>query len=460
MRAVALAWALLLASLGVVFIAMASGSPPPDLLFQADALYLPSLYRDVVLHGGRWVDWKLPPAPYFFPDLALAFGWNTVLRDFRLAIVAQAVSQVALLALGAQWVVREARGPVAAQAAAVLVPAALLLAFALGLFPLGIYLLVSAHHLGAAVATVLALAATLRLLRDGARATAALLALLSGAAAASDALFLLYFAAPMGVALLALNPSPHRRLGAAAAVVAPLVGWALPPLLYLRFRVPPPWSLHLDAAPATLERLWQTAGLLLVANLGLALTLRRRGRLELAFTLAMMAFTVLALAVTGAYEDAWSVRYLAGPLFVPPLVACLGVPERARWAAPVAVAAALGVAVARLHGPFERPVTRWSSPLVDCLDRLAPERRLSRGLADYWRAKPLSLMSRTGLEVVQVEPSGAPLHWINSRAWYPPGAPYDFIVTTGLEEAKLLERYGAPREKVVCATESVWLYGR
>lgn len=44
----------------------------------SDALYLACLYRDLFVDAYGWRGWNLPPAPYFFPDMALLFaclGW-------------------------------------------------------------------------------------------------------------------------------------------------------------------------------------------------------------------------------------------------------------------------------------------------------------------------------------------------------------------------------------------------
>jgi hypothetical protein len=43
------------------------------LFFSADALFLPTLYHDLFVWGGKLQDWILPPAPYIFPDMPLFF---------------------------------------------------------------------------------------------------------------------------------------------------------------------------------------------------------------------------------------------------------------------------------------------------------------------------------------------------------------------------------------------------
>ena len=58
-----------------------------DTLFNADALYLPALYRDIVTEGGSYFEqWFLPPAPYYFPDMVLYFAVNFLTGDYYYAI--------------------------------------------------------------------------------------------------------------------------------------------------------------------------------------------------------------------------------------------------------------------------------------------------------------------------------------------------------------------------------------
>jgi hypothetical protein len=471
--ALAGAWSLLALATVTALVALGSGAPSPDLLFQSDALYLPALYRDVIEHGGRFIDWRLPPAPYWFPDLALFFFWNAVLGDFRHAIVAEAGSQVALLALGGQLLARAVRrDALLPQVAAVLVPALLLCAYATGRFELGQWLLVSAHHFGAALASVFALALTLELRRSGSRPVGAALVLLGGLAGASDALFLLYFALPAGVALLV----DRRQRLAALAAGAPLLGALLPVLLYRRYRQAPPWQLEPGALGPTLHALARDAWSLLSGHAtlvglvwGLAVAFALTNRLRAVFVVTMLAAVAAALSITGAYVDLSGARYLAAPIFVPLLIGALAleaVPARLQLRASAALllasALALAACAARTSWAPANPLTRWSSPLVSCLDAHRGELGGGWGISDYWRAKHISLLSRSGLRVVQVEPSGAPYAWVSSRVGYlgtpaePPG--YGFIVATGLDVPALVARFGEPGRRLECAGETVLVY--
>src|SRR5512135_2773264 len=66
----------------------------------SDLYYLPALYADLVSWGGRLSEWKLPPAPYFFPDMALYFPVQAVLRNYPLAFVVAGALQAVLWLAG------------------------------------------------------------------------------------------------------------------------------------------------------------------------------------------------------------------------------------------------------------------------------------------------------------------------------------------------------------------------
>ncbi len=458
-RWITAAWGLLVVAFVVVVSSLGAGQLSPDLLFQSDALYLPALFRDVVQEGGRWVDWRLPPAPYWFPDLLLYFAWNAVLGDFRLAIVAQAATQVALLALGGQLVARAIdREAVAPQVAAVAGAAVLLALYAGGRFDTGIYLLVTAHHFGVVLGSLFALAGVLTWARRGAsRGVVAAVVLVCAATAASDAMFGLYFTLPAAIALLV----DRRARIAAAVAAASVVGWGLPPLLYLRFRKHGlPWHLQLDEVGSTLAALGRdvltvspVALLWCVALAGAVLHLRKRAAVASGYVGLLVLACPAAMALTGLYDGPTELRYLLAPLFVPLMVGCAAVRARAAAIAMVGAAALLLVVAARRPGAR---LLRYTSPLVACLDAQG----LHGGVSDYWNAKHVTMLSRSGLRVQQVEPSGRPYHWLNNRTWYvQTPARYDFVLPARLDAALLAGEFGAPSRRITCAGEEVWVYG-
>ncbi|WP_457750269.1 hypothetical protein [Sulfurimonas sp.] len=47
-----------------------------NLLYNSDSAYLPSLYKDLIIDSGKYINWYGSPAPYYFPDMFLYFISN------------------------------------------------------------------------------------------------------------------------------------------------------------------------------------------------------------------------------------------------------------------------------------------------------------------------------------------------------------------------------------------------
>jgi hypothetical protein len=99
---------------------------------------------------------------------------------------------------------------------------------------------------------------------------------------------------------------------------------------------------------------------------------------------------------------------------------------------------------------------------ADWLDARLQERGLRWGWADYWRARPLRLLSHAGVVTVPMieTPQGLrPYFWIGDASLFGEGAALErpqYIVTTGLDEAMLRQRLGPPDEVLTGEGLTVW----
>lgn len=48
----------------------------------SDTMYLPTIFRDLMLENGKYADWYFAPAPYFFPDMFLYFISGFINNDY------------------------------------------------------------------------------------------------------------------------------------------------------------------------------------------------------------------------------------------------------------------------------------------------------------------------------------------------------------------------------------------
>lgn len=501
-------WALSLGvlglALGVTYLRLRSHSLDASIFFNSDLLYLPALFRDVFEEGGRWRGWRLTPAPYFLPDMALFFALNAALDNFVAAVRAYAPIQMALVALAAQGLARTLAPPDRRVAAALVLvaSAALVLLFARGQFPLLIYAFTSGIHTGALIATLIALALTFHVLGPSPsrlRTTQVLLAALCFFAALSDGLFFVVFVAPVVVTLGLLTwkrAAATRQLNVPAAIVvtASVAGYLATRVVTAGTAGAKHMTLRLNAALESLRRLGSAADMMareelpIVAFLwvvalawGIRCAVRflraPKGaaidRIDVlwAFILLLIGSNVAAVALTGQFQDRTGFRYLMVPILMPlfalallplrlrsPLVALKTAAASCALVGGAWIAFTIGDARAGcLGGPGEA-----YPPLVACLDAHRDRYRLERGLSDYWKAKEVWMFSRTGLRVVQLTQDGKPYHWINNADWYeerrPGASAYNFILPSGLDVSALRERYGEPSSTFECPGSAVWVY--
>lgn len=145
------AWGMLGLALVDLFFRFSDGTLEPETFFNADALYLPALYRDLVELDGTWSSWRLTPAPYFFPDMPLYFAAETLSGSITRAVLVFAAAQLVLLALATQWLVRTVVPPGAAalgRVVAVCVVAGLVVAYGTGSFYVMVFPVLSGYHFG------------------------------------------------------------------------------------------------------------------------------------------------------------------------------------------------------------------------------------------------------------------------------------------------------------------------
>lgn len=64
------------------------GGELDNLVFNADYIYLPSLYKSLFEDGDSIQSWYLTPAPYFFPDFLIYIFFKLLLGNFKLALIA------------------------------------------------------------------------------------------------------------------------------------------------------------------------------------------------------------------------------------------------------------------------------------------------------------------------------------------------------------------------------------
>ena len=73
----------------------------------SDTLTLPALFKNLVFEGGKYSDWYLSAAPYFFPDILLFFILSFIFSNFYIVMGIFAIIQHIILFFGIYFLSKE-----------------------------------------------------------------------------------------------------------------------------------------------------------------------------------------------------------------------------------------------------------------------------------------------------------------------------------------------------------------
>ena len=170
-----------------MFYSLLPGHPGIRLFVNSDALYLPSLYRDLFEHHSGLQGWHLNSAPTFFPEMLLYFPMMAL---FKGTMLTSLVTDRFLLQADT-GLSRNSR--YLATFAFMLFPLSALMGDGL-IIPAQLFL--SGYHSGSFIISMLALICTLQYIKKGGAARLSLLGVIAFLAVISDKLFIMSFVAP------------------------------------------------------------------------------------------------------------------------------------------------------------------------------------------------------------------------------------------------------------------------
>ncbi|MBL8019990.1 MAG: hypothetical protein JNM27_10030 [Leptospirales bacterium] len=445
----------------------------------SDALYAPALFRDLFIEKFSTRGWTLPPAPYFFPDLLIYFCVLAFLQQPLAAFVA-GIIQFSISLLCAAFFLKTAfpenryAFPSVALAGSVLQ-----LLIIQDILPASFRgLIIPTFHHGASASAFLAYAFILRaLFRYRPRSDLAFLFLLSWLTMLSDST---YAALLVPGSLLFLGLSDVKRSRKVWVLTAIGTGIYLGRSSVRWFNslgnaqivtIAPEkdvlaglthWSVsHLSdfAEPWHLFAIY--VGMICLI-LGL-LFKRRPTRVVLLLPGAAILSILLAANVFGPQVGIAKLqdRYVFFALFASVvLVAFWG----SRWFLIRYPGVSLlivftFVLILKAGEPREHPLF----PNTQCLKQLATDQHLNYGIADYWFARPYTILSNREIRLNEVDLSLGPRPWINNldRFIDETGAPeYSYLIVNNLPSEAIRQRLGPPGSTHTCGHLQIWVYDK
>ncbi len=468
-------------------------------LFNSDTFYLPALYIDLFRNGGSLSAWHLTPAPYFVPDWPIYFLSMGIFGQPYQATAAFFIAQIflsfcLLVAINRQFMTTH--HALAASACSVLF-FCLLAARMVEPFS---FILLSAYHYGAFLMLLLAAYCVISALQDTSAAhvnrcgaTIFLVALL---ASLSDKLFLVQFSLPAIFVLVYLHAAGMTDRKTLIVLLSGTGGGSvLGPLLY-KFLVPnsmsAPAELGLDNFSRNAHDLlavviriaeanWfamAVVALFYIAVTALPVLRRKTGETMFAHSSSFMFVVVFSLcsgfaivAVALLNKMPFNSRYLipvfALPVLFAPILIFGGFKSApANWGGfamlIVSVLSVIALTRAAVDGAVT-PKKDFYPDDVACIDAAAAKYRLKNGIAEYWDAKRVAVLSKEGLNVAQVFGDLSPQRWIMSNAAFK--GVYDFALInpdprqpTQPDERRIVELNGLPKASIQCGAIKMLIY--
>lgn len=465
-------------------------------LFNSDALYLPALFLNLFHNGGQIRDWYLTPAPYFFPDYILYAVAYVCGKDLYSQIVGFALLQASFVLLIIWLLVREITSINKFQVTTIIFITLVFLATGSnGSFA---YLLNSGYHYGVFLVGLFMVTLWLRYdrLMDKWRKVWILL-LISGVAflsALSDNLTIVQIIAPMVVActmFLVINREV-RFFYKKTFVILTLFSGVIGSISYnfivahkTRYNVKLGfdkfWVNFSDFIMVVMEVVGSNylfALILIVYFILVARAFQRsimpvgdKSEIVKLTIFSFFSFCITVGAMLIVTNLPVTSRYLIAAFSWPVIIFYLFIndflKEKFCNFSLVASGVLLVVLVGNVYGEFNRRVLRFDyyPEEISCLDKALKFEKVNNGIAQYWDAKRIQMLSNENLNIAQYLSDLSEMPWITSEKFF--RERYDFAIISRVAEPQykistdyLVRINGAPRKIYNCGNKDLYIYDK
>ena len=481
-----------LSLLALVFIYVSGGNRFDN----SDALYLPVLFNDILVHGGKFSDWYLTPAPYFFPDfiiffLAFLFGPGVFSQ-----IIIFTLLQCALVCSLLYLILRKIDVPNPFITANFIATSFVWLAISVDQ-PF-IFILLSAYHYGAFISTLLLVYGWLIYCQaqslNSRLIAVASLSVIAFLSSLSDAIFFIQALMPFSATIVVLYfyRRKHEVQNLLYAGIIPLAFGIIGLVSYkwivahrtrysgrLGFSK---FSQNLGDLSNVVIGVLQKDYLLCLIFILFFYFIFRSIRSFLSYKSTeflgsqfICIFSVISSIATIAFvlmlqQIPISERYLISAFSWPVIVVGISISiyfERlATWLFLISSGVMCSVLLlGGIHKMTHLGVESENYPAdIACIDRALKNEGGVNGIAGYWDAKRIQALSHLNLNIAQHLEDLTEQHWITSSRYFYDR--YDFAVYTKdapfpftLSIDKIVQLNGSPKAIYHCGKSTVYFYG-
>ncbi len=492
-----------------IFIYSVASQNIPYILFNADALHPALLYKDIFIDEFPLKGWSLTPAPFFFPDIVLYFPVRFLAGSTIAGVFAFTVVQWLAMLESVFFLIKNVLPD--RHAISGIYFMGILFSIIVFIACLGwageVFLphFVPDFHAGMCIATILDFAFAVRYIKTGKITSILAVTVIGILTTASDQLFWISFIFPAIVTFAILFRKNNRARNSILIIMilfSGFVGNRL--LLFIQdlniFLIP---SLDIterfrdslihentvhEIAIVLFEGIWLQFSVLDVGG-GIAFCLililllykslssfRKPGfdSVDCFFIFALIATVsgFFALSVTRALFGIFAARYAIVSYTLPIICAAILAGQLKSWKSwqtqrnlAIGFTALfiifLFFSISRVSPTL--PFPEYRHPLAACMDEHQSKYNLKFGLADYWNAKPLNVLSQKGIRANQVYENLGPLYWMMNYYWYfgkEKSPDYDFIITERLDRDLILKNFGKPAAIFFCGQSEVFVFNR
>ncbi|MFP4470038.1 MAG: hypothetical protein ACLFPE_05110 [Bacteroidales bacterium] len=460
--------------------------------FNSDALYLPSLYKDLIVEGKSLEGWNTAPSILLMPDVVLYFLLRALTGDLIVAsFVFGLIQYVGILVLGTLiYRIVFSDLSLATPALMVLLMSTFHLVTVIsGWYIFSSFLYLNGYHTGAFLMALICVWLSLKYLCCPRRNLLIILYVLVPLSVASDLLFILMFPLAFGLALLFqfLTGKDQRTgkllfLTSVSLVAGLLIYWAIRQSGYIHLGRASN-VMNPDKVAASFHMLTnQLTSYLLVFDFRsliillaaaslvtqLVILIRRMLRkkfsglktLWLLFSVLFISGIFSAPVITGSYSGFDSVRYnfaayvLAminlGLLLSGAFMSGRLTSDVVRGFSAAMLVAVLYAGITNFSASGLKAFFNYYPELAQVADEVAQRHQLKKGIANFWKAKFITMFSKEGVEVYPVFITGHPYHHlVDEDVFYEETSEFNFIILYGMDDEKrYMERFpeGIPVE--------------
>lgn len=510
-----LAWIAFLLSLLVVYINFSTGDLPRNILYSSDALYLPSLYKDV-FSGIDISGWKLTPAPYFFPDMLLYFLLNALTGNFHLAIVFFGVIQSIVFVFSLLCLSNQLFGfDKNIHSLLLLAGTVFFLGFSMGNYGEFWYIFVSAHHFSLVPSIIFSIVLALQVIDEDSRNKLIIqllfLAVLAVLMTISDMLYIVQFAIPLVITLafltwLSIIAIKRVFFLNGVLISSVLLGIVLNKTLIRHENI----SLYTQITLNSIEKevksfvtwfsnFFVAHPILSFLELGFILAtvvilvklfkdLSSRNNKKKVFVIVIFFLFAFFISVTAIVISNNIVggmeRYFLAFLIIPIFFGWVFV-----MGAYVRLVTKFSEPIFFLQKHYDRLIlgfilstiifsvisvkdisalsdlSDYSTPFIKCITENTEKNDIKNGIAQYLQAKYISMLSKNNLNIVQTYPNLSPFHWTNNLNWY--NTDFEFVIIDNnipplykIDKPKIIQRFGNPASIFKCENSEILVYNR